>query len=48
MIEFHRQRRLANKTAGDALRAAEIKLSESAPFKHPYYWAPFILVGADQ
>jgi CHAT domain-containing protein/Tfp pilus assembly protein PilF len=47
MIEFHRQRRLANKSAGSALQAAEIKLSESATFKHPYYWAPFILVGAD-
>jgi CHAT domain-containing protein len=47
MIEFHRQRRLANKSAGSALQAAEIKLSESALFKHPYYWAPFILVGAD-
>ena len=47
MIEFHRQRRLANKSAGSALQAAEIKLSESATFKHPFYWAPFILVGAD-
>ena len=47
MIEFHRQRRLANKSAGGALQAAEIKLSESATFKHPFYWAPFILVGAD-
>ena len=47
MIEFHRQRRLANKSAGGALQAAEIKLSESALFKHPFYWAPFILVGAD-
>jgi CHAT domain-containing protein len=47
MIEFHRQRRLANKSAGGALQAAEIKLSESAAFKHPFYWAPFILVGAD-
>ena len=47
MIEFHRQRRLANKSAGGALQAAEIKISESTTFKHPYYWAPFILVGAD-
>ena len=47
MIEFHRQRRLANKSAGGALQAAEIKLSESAAFRHPFYWAPFILVGAD-
>ncbi|HSB08131.1 MAG TPA: CHAT domain-containing protein [Blastocatellia bacterium] len=47
MIEFHRQRGLAHLPAGVALQAAQNKLRENAPSQHPYYWAPFILVGAD-
>jgi CHAT domain-containing protein len=29
----------------DALRAAQVKLSQEPDFHHPYYWAPFILIG---
>jgi CHAT domain-containing protein len=31
-----------------ALRAAKLAMldSERAAFRHPYYWAPFVLVGA--
>jgi CHAT domain-containing protein len=29
----------------DALRMAQLELSQHAAYSHPYYWAPFILVG---
>jgi len=29
----------------EALRRAQIKLSQHEEFSHPYYWAPFILIG---
>lgn len=29
----------------DALRLAQIKLSQNPDYNHPYYWAPFILIG---
>lgn len=45
MIGFHKERRTAGKRAGDALRAAQLKMI--AEFPHPYYWASFIVVGGD-
>lgn len=47
MIDFHKERRTFNKRASDALRAAQMKMIESADFAHPYYWASFIVVGGD-
>jgi CHAT domain-containing protein len=37
----------AGKTKGAALRAAQLALLAEAPGRprHPYYWAPFFLVG---
>ena len=29
----------------EALRQAQIKLSNLPDYRHPYYWAPFILIG---
>jgi CHAT domain-containing protein len=46
VINFHGQRQLANLKSGDALRTAQIEMRKSELFQHPYYWAPFILVGA--
>jgi CHAT domain-containing protein len=48
MIDFHKGRRSAYRQAGDALRAAQVKMSESDSFRHPYFWAPFIVVGFDR
>jgi CHAT domain-containing protein len=47
MIEFHKNRTSGKKDAGEALREAQIKLTEDERFQHPYYWAPFIAVGSD-
>ena len=41
MAQFYRE--LATHGKSEALRRAQISLSEN--FKHPYYWAPFVLVG---
>jgi CHAT domain-containing protein len=44
MIEFHRQRKLnAGTPAAEALRRAQAEVANA--YEHPYYWAPFIVVG---
>jgi CHAT domain-containing protein len=43
MKEFYTN--LKTKTKSDAIRDAQIKLIKSKEFKHPYYWAPFVLIG---
>jgi CHAT domain-containing protein len=44
MIEFHRQRKLTAGThAAEALRRAQIEMQLT--YQHPFYWAPFIVVG---
>lgn len=46
MLEFHRQL-LAGKniTKSEALRRASLKLLKTAKYKHPSYWAGFVIVG---
>lgn len=44
MIEFHR-RLLADDTTAEALRKARIALRRHPAYRHPFYWAPFIVVG---
>ena len=46
MIDFHRQRKLAGKQPGDALRLAQIQMARSGPYEHPFHWAPFIVIGS--
>ena len=44
MVEFYRNVfKPMNKV--DALQKAQIKIMETQGFQHPYYWAPFILLG---
>jgi CHAT domain-containing protein len=42
MVEFYTRLRQAHSKA-EAMQAAAISLRESRP--HPYYWAPFLLIG---
>lgn len=45
MIEFHRRLRAGDTTA-KALRRAQIAVRRTEKYKHPFYWAPFIAIGA--
>lgn len=47
VIDFHRERKVNSTGAGDAMRAAQIRMAHSASYQHPYYWAPFIVVGSN-
>jgi CHAT domain-containing protein/tetratricopeptide (TPR) repeat protein len=51
MLEFHRQlkarmqRTKANVTKSEALRQAALRLMKTEGYKHPFYWAGFVVVG---
>lgn len=45
MIAFHRNL-LGGATKSDALRKAALELMKDPRHAHPFYWAPFVLVGA--
>jgi len=45
MIEFHRRLR-AGASKPEALRQAALALRRDRRYAHPFYWAPFIVVGA--
>lgn len=44
MIEFHRQLRL-RKSKAEALRLASLKLLRTERYRHPFYWAGFVIIG---
>ena len=46
MLEFHRQLLTGkNISKSEALRRASLKLLKTPQYKHPSYWAPFVIVG---
>ncbi|MEM7555508.1 MAG: CHAT domain-containing protein [Cyanobacteria bacterium P01_A01_bin.84] len=45
MVDFYEQLRKPGVTKAEALRHAQIKILQQSKFKHPYYWAAFVLVG---
>lgn len=45
MAEFYRQLAELKTSKAMAVRNAQLKLLENPKFQHPYFWAPFILVG---
>lgn len=45
MIAFH-QNRQKNQGDAEALRAAALAIRKNPSYQHPFYWAPFIVIGA--
>lgn len=45
MAEFYRLLIQGSVTKAEALRQAQLSLLKSVNYQHPYYWAPFVLVG---
>src|SRR6185436_8016971 len=45
MLEFHRQLLSGKVSKAEALRRAQLKLLRSTKYKHPSYWAPWVLMG---
>jgi CHAT domain-containing protein len=44
IAEFYRQLAVEGSTRAEALRRAQISLLRSRPYRHPGYWAPFVLI----
>jgi len=47
MIAFHRNRRNGMHDA-QALRSAALTVRKDPAYQHPFYWAPFIMIGAGE
>lgn len=46
MVEFYQQlTKETNMTKSEALRSAQLSLLQQPQYQHPFYWAPFVLVG---
>jgi CHAT domain-containing protein len=45
MVDFYRTLTQSQVSKAQALRQAQLKLLKHSQYHHPYYWAPFILVG---
>ncbi len=45
MTAFYQAINKPDVTKADALRQAQLALLRSSKYQHPYYWAPFVLVG---
>ncbi len=45
MDEFYEQVKKTSQNKAQILRQAQLKLIKSEKFNHPFYWAPFVLIG---
>jgi CHAT domain-containing protein len=46
MIELHRELARGGVPVAEALRRAQMRLMKNPRYRHPYYWSPFVVVGA--
>lgn len=45
MVEFYEALTQQGESKAAALRQAQLRLLNSSDYAHPYYWAPFVLIG---
>jgi CHAT domain-containing protein len=45
MVEFYQRLGQPGVTKSQAVRSAQLALLKQSQYEHPYYWAPFILLG---
>jgi CHAT domain-containing protein len=45
MTQFYQNLTQTNSQRAESLRQAQLSLLAQKQYEHPYYWAPFILVG---
>ncbi|WP_161938184.1 CHAT domain-containing protein [Mastigocoleus testarum] len=45
MNEFYQQIKKTSQNKAQILRQAQLRLIKSKKFNHPFYWAPFVLIG---
>jgi CHAT domain-containing protein len=45
IADFYSRLRDPNNSKAEALRGAQRELLKRDPFRHPFFWAPFLLIG---
>ncbi|MHB8880689.1 MAG: CHAT domain-containing protein [Thermodesulfovibrionales bacterium] len=45
VVEFYREFRQHAVSKARALQNAQLRILKDSPYRHPYYWAPFLLIG---
>jgi CHAT domain-containing protein len=45
MSTFYRSRKEGGQTKAQSLRSAQLELLQSVDYRHPSYWAPYLLIG---
>ena len=45
MADMYRRRQLDGLNKAEALRRAQLSLLEQPTYRHPFYWAPYVLMG---